>query len=60
MTGKLSEARRKANAKWDQENKELKRYIVKKSTARSFIKNDATAEDLDELQALIEARRAEM
>lgn len=60
MTGKLSEARRKANAKWDQENKERKRYIVKKSTARSFIKNDATAEDLDELQALIEARRAEM
>lgn len=60
MTGKLSEARRKANAKWDEENKERKRYIVKRSTARSFIKNDATVEDLDELQTLIEARRAEV
>lgn len=60
MTGKLSEARRKANAKWDEENKERKRYIVKRSTARSFIKNDATTEDLEELQTLIDARSEEL
>lgn len=54
---KLTEARIKANKKWDEENKERKRYINRRSYARSFIKKDANSNDLDELQNLIDERR---
>ena len=36
--GKLSEARLRSNKKWDDNNRERKRYINKRSTARSCIK----------------------
>ncbi|GHV97267.1 hypothetical protein lacNasYZ03_04560 [Lactobacillus nasalidis] len=55
---KLSEARKKANKKWDDKNKARKNYIVKRSTAKGFILNLATEEDLDLLQTYINARRA--
>ncbi|MCL2016883.1 MAG: hypothetical protein FWG68_11625 [Defluviitaleaceae bacterium] len=45
-----------ANKKWQQKNREKARYLSSRSTARSFIKNHATAEDLAELQALINNR----
>ena len=35
---KLSEAKLRRNKKWDDNNKERKRYINKRSTARNFIK----------------------
>ena len=53
---KLSEAKRKANKKWDDKNKERKAYIVKRSTARNFIKN-MDREDIEEFEQLIRERK---
>lgn len=53
----VSESQKRANKKWDDANKERKAYINKRSTARSFVKNLATLEDLAELTQLIEERR---
>ena len=53
---KLSEAKRKANKKWDDKNKERKAYIVKRSTARNFIKN-MDREDIQEFEQLIQERK---
>mgnify|MGYP004702576115 CR=1 FL=1 len=57
MAGKLSEARLQANKKWDKNNKERKKYIVKRSTAKGFIRNYATLEDIAALEALISERK---
>ncbi|EPY2274483.1 hypothetical protein ACXAUS_003382 [Clostridium sporogenes] len=46
-----------ANKKWYDKNKEYAKYLNKRSHARSFIKNFATLEDLEELQKLIEERK---
>ena len=35
---KISEAKLRSNKKWDDNNRERKKYINKRSTARSFIK----------------------
>lgn len=56
MATKQSEA----NARWREKNKEKTRYLNRRSTARSFIKKDATAEDLEELSSLILERRQEL
>ncbi|MCM2584807.1 hypothetical protein NDQ54_01705 [Lactiplantibacillus plantarum] len=56
MDEKLSEARIKANKKWDENNKERKKYIVKRSTAKGFIRDYATDDDLTELLTLISDR----
>ncbi|WP_294196079.1 hypothetical protein [uncultured Clostridium sp.] len=42
-----------ANKKWAEKNREKARYLRNRSTARSFIKNGATLEDLEELEKLI-------
>lgn len=43
-----------ADKKWAEKNKEHKSYLKYRSTARSFIKNKATLDDLEELKDLIE------
>lgn len=53
----LSEARRRANKKWDEQNKARKAYINKRSTSKSFILNLATEEDLDAILSYVEERR---
>lgn len=55
----LTEARKKANKKWDEANKEKKKYYAKKSTAKSYVKI-ATLEDLEELKKLILERKQEL
>ncbi|ASN68312.1 hypothetical protein 10S11_50 [uncultured Caudovirales phage] len=45
-----------ANKKWQEKNREKARYLRDRSTARGFIKNRATREDLEELQELIKER----
>lgn len=55
----LSEAKKRANEKWNQNNKERKNYLQDRSKAKSFIKNKATLEDLEELEILIKERRKE-
>ena len=56
MTQKYTKAKAAANKKWDEENRERKRYITKRSTARNFIKKTATETDLRELLTLINER----
>lgn len=56
----LSESRKKANAKWDAKNKERKKYINKRSTAKSFILNLVTKDDLDQIEKFIKERRKEL
>ncbi|WP_025020740.1 hypothetical protein [Ligilactobacillus equi] len=50
----LSEARKRANKKWDEKNKEKKKLYTYRSTARSFVKNLASEQDLLELRQLID------
>ena len=51
---KLTEAHRRANKKWDDENKERKRYIVARSTTKNFILKKATYEDLIKIKDMVE------
>ena len=47
-----------AQQKWAAANREHRNYLSKRSSARSFIRNWATDEDLDELAGLIAERKA--
>lgn len=42
-----------ADKRYREKNKKHRNYLSKRSTARSFIRNDATLEDLEELNGLI-------
>lgn len=53
---KLTEAKKKANKKWDEKNKARKLYINKRSTTKSFILNLATQEDLEKIKEYISER----
>ena len=53
MERKTSEAQIKANKKWIEANREKANYMRGKSSAKSFIRNKATLEDLEELEKLI-------
>ncbi|MBC9705705.1 hypothetical protein [Enterococcus lactis] len=46
-----------ANKKWQEKNREHARYLRNRSTARSFIKKQATAEDLEEIAEIAESRQ---
>lgn len=46
-----------ANKRWAEKNRERARYLRNRSAARSFIKKQATEEDLEELENLISNRR---
>ena len=52
VTNKQTEA----NKKWQEKNKEYSSYLKSRSSARSFIRNKATLEDIEELKILIEER----
>ena len=47
---------RKAQEKWDKNNKDRVRYLQDRSKARNFILKKATKEDLRELKELIEEK----
>jgi hypothetical protein len=53
MTEELT-AQQRANKKWNERNREHRNYLTKRSTSRGFIRNNATKEDLLELQKLIQ------
>lgn len=46
-----------ADKKWIEKNREHATYLRNRSSARSFIRNKASVEDLEELQKLIEERK---
>lgn len=52
--------RTEANKKWQEQNRERARYLRNRSTARSFVRKQATNEDLDELEQLIAERRKQL
>ena len=52
---KVSESKRRANDKWDKNNKERKQYINRRSVARNFIKN-MEDEDVPEFKKLMEEK----
>ncbi len=56
----LSEARKRANKRWDDKNKARKLYINKRSTTKSFILNLATEADLEQIEKYIEERRSNL
>ncbi len=51
-------AQTEANKRWQEKNREKTKYLRNRSTARSFIKNQATLEDIAQLQQLMENRIA--
>ena len=55
--GKLSEARIKANKKWDANHRERAAYINKRSAAKNFILKLATKDDLNNMEKYIEERK---
>lgn len=57
---KLTEAKKRANKKWNEKNKERVRYLSYRSQAKSFIRRFATEEDLDELEKLIAEKRKKL
>lgn len=50
---KYTEAQKRASLKWDENNKERKQYLNRRSTAKNFILKSATNEDLQMLQEAI-------
>lgn len=54
---KTSEAQRNADKRWREKNRWYANYLKNRTSARSFIRNKATLEDLEELQNLIEERK---
>uniref|UniRef100_UPI0009F80980 hypothetical protein n=1 Tax=Ndongobacter massiliensis TaxID=1871025 RepID=UPI0009F80980 len=60
MEKKTSDAQMRATRKWQEKNPERRRYNSYKSSARSFIRNHATEEDLQELESLIQERRQKL
>lgn len=57
---KYTEAKAKANKKWNQSNKERVQYINKRSATKSFILNLATEEDLKNIETYIKERKAKL
>ena len=53
-------AQTEANKRWQEKNREKARYLRNRSASRSFIRNNATEEDLQELEELIKIRREEL
>ena len=53
----LTEAQKRAKQKYREKNRERTNYLNARTTARGFIRNKATAEDLEELEKLIKERK---
>lgn len=49
-----------ANKKWQEKNREHARYLRNRSTSRSFIRKQASLEDIEELESLIEQRKKDL
>ncbi|MFD1672874.1 hypothetical protein ACFQ5M_12245 [Agrilactobacillus yilanensis] len=56
----LSDARKKANKKWDDQNQDKKRIYRYRSYSRKFIRDLADMDDLEELEKLITDRKNEL
>lgn len=57
---KLSQARIRANKKWDNKNKDRRNYLNDRSTAKRFILKKATQEDLKQIETYIKERKEKL
>lgn len=53
---KLSEARIKANKKWDEKNKAKRKLYLYRSHAKTFVREIASDDDLKELRKIIDEK----
>ena len=53
----LTAAQKRAKQKYREKNRERTNYLNARTTARGFIRNKATKEDLKELELLIKERK---
>ena len=53
---KTSEAQRNADKRWREKNIDYANYLKNRTSARCFIRNKATLEDIEELKALMKER----
>ena len=51
---KTSEAQRNADKRWGEKNRDHANYLKNRTSARCFIRNKATLEDIEELKVLME------
>ncbi|WP_294760535.1 hypothetical protein [uncultured Lactobacillus sp.] len=58
--GKLSEAKIRANRKWNAKNKDRKDYLRYRSTAKNFILKKATLDDLIAINSYVEERKKQL
>ena len=56
LVAELSEARKRANKKWNDANKDKMKIYQYRSKARKFITEYASKDELQELQRLIKVR----
>ncbi|AJE09650.1 hypothetical protein EXN65_16790 [Clostridium botulinum] len=49
-----------ANQNWEKKNREYASYLKSRSSARSFIRNKATLEDIEELRNLLKEREGNL
>ena len=56
----VSDAKKKANKKWDDSNKEQMKYLRYRSYSKTFINDLATLEDLQVLKKCIEEREKDI
>ena len=54
------DAQQRATKRWNENNREHRNYLSKRSSARSFIRNHATLDDLNELEELIKEKKEEL
>lgn len=57
---KLTEARAKANKKWDDKTREKKRIYSYRSNARKYVRELADLDDLAELKEMIAEREEQL
>ena len=55
-----TKAQKQASQKWNEKNRAHRTYLSARSSARGFIRNKATIDDLKELQSLIDERMKEL
>ena len=53
---KTSEAQRNADKRWREKNRDYANYLKNRTSARCFIRNKATLEDIEKLKALMKER----
>lgn len=49
-----------ADKRWNEKNKDHRNYLSQRSSARSFIRNRATLDDLDNLEEMIKEKRKQL